>query len=152
MCQAATLTPPFHGAANDRYLSRLPRVLTSVHDLCCVMNLSPEGFNELIRGDIVFILSDIILHLIDERIRFSVANVIPSKSTKYMLERAHTMLDQPLRHAVSCITSDKGGGLFSEQAAILTQRWFTSLHCEPEDAHDCIIESHNELVRQNFMQ
>ena len=77
-----------------------------------------ERFNEVLQVDLVFCVYDyIVLHIVDEYIRWSAGMLIKNKETGELLE-AFTHCWVRLFGAPKTIITDKEGGFYSDQAAI----------------------------------
>ena len=106
-------------------------------------------FNEAIQVDLLFVSNLIVLHIVDECIRWSSARVIKSKTVADILSGLlhgwFAIFGPP-----GVIVSDREGSLMSEEAAIFLERHGTSLRPKPKGSHAQIVERHHEILRQVF--
>jgi hypothetical protein len=108
-----------------------------------------QHFNEAIQCDLLFVYDYIVLHVIDECLRFSAGQVVPDKQTETLLS-ALVSCWLRLYGPPGVIISDKEGSLFSEQCSIWAERWGTSMRYKARGSHAFIVERHNELLRQQI--
>ena len=106
-------------------------------------------FNEVVQIDLLFVEDLIILHIIDEAIRFTMCELIPNKQTTTIIDG---VTNAWFRHfgPPQLIVSDQEGGLISEDAAIWSERWGTSFKFKPKGSHAAIVERHHQIVRDQI--
>ena len=75
------------------------------------------AFGEAVQVDLLFVESHIILHMIDEATRFTMATVIKTKQPQDLISAMNNSWFR-LFGAPRCIISDREGGIASEEAAI----------------------------------
>eukprot|EP00971_Amphidinium_carterae_P271540 5387674-Amphidinium_carterae.1 len=147
-----------HAGVSDQVLEQV-RVVT---DTCRVCRLwqrpSPrplnrsrlaDNFNQLVQCDLLFVLDYIIVHLIDECLRFSVAIPVKSRAPSDVLgaiTRAWFKVFGP----PAVLVSDREGAVASEEGAVWAERWNTSIKLKAHGSHAAIVERHNELLRQQI--
>ena len=106
-------------------------------------------FNEVVQVDLLFVEDLIILHMIDEAIRFTMCELIPNKQTSTIID---AVTNSWFRHfgPPQLIVSDQEGGLVSEDAAIWSERWGTSFRFKPKGSHASVVERHHQILRDQM--
>ena len=141
------------------------QVLQQVHAVCetcrvCRMWKRPgdravtsmrtsSAFGEAVQVDLLFVESNIILHMIDEATRFTMAVVIKTKQPQDLIS-AMTNSWFRLFGAPRCIISDREGGIASEEASIWAERWQTTIKLKAVGQHASTVERHHEVLRQQL--
>ena len=111
-------------------------------------------FNQAVQGDLLFysdetgtVVKDyIILHLICECIRFTVAEEIPDKVTATILQ-CITARWIRVHGPPELLTFDGEGALNSDEAKVWADRWNIKLNIKPKDNKAWIVERHHEILR-----
>ena len=102
------------------------------------------AFNEVVQIDLLFVEDLIIVHMIDEALRFSMCDVIPNRQTATILDTA-TNIWFKYFGPPGLIISDQEGALTSEEAALWSERWGTSFRFKPKGSHASIVERHHQI-------
>ena len=111
-------------------------------------------FNQAVQADLMFYADEsgdsvsdyIILHLVDECIRWTVAVVVSDKETQTILEATTAHWIQQFE-APELLIWDGEGGMRSEEAKVWATRWNIELAIRPKDKKAWIAERHHEILR-----
>jgi hypothetical protein len=108
-----------------------------------------ERFGEVVQVDLLFIESLVIVHMIDEATRWSVAEIIESRQAENILR---CITDRWIRifGPMTTLMSDQEGGLVSEQASIWAERHSIALRFKPKGSHAAIVERHHQTIRDLY--
>jgi hypothetical protein len=106
-------------------------------------------FNQVIQLDLLFIEQMIVLHVIDECIRWSAGMAIASKKPADILSGLIFVWFR-IFGPPGLVIADKEGALLSEEASICFERWGTTYRPKPVGSHATMVERHHEIVRQTF--
>ena len=103
----------------------------------------------MVQVDLLFVEDLILLHIIDEAIRFTMCELIPNKQTTTIID---AVTNTWFKHfgPPQLIVSDQEGGLISEDAAIWAERWGTSFRFKPKGSHATVVERHHEILRSQI--
>ena len=85
-----------------------------------------EKFNEVVQVDLLFVEEHVVLHLIDESIRWTTTALLADRQAATLIE---TITNVWLRifGPMQCLVSDQEGGLAGEESATWAERWKVSL-------------------------
>ena len=111
-------------------------------------------FNQAVQGDLMFYADEtgqtpqdyIILHLIDECIRWTVAEEVANKDATTLLEAITTKWIQQYG-APDMMIWDGETSLSSDEAKVWADRWNIELIIRPKDTEAWIAERHHEILR-----
>ena len=106
-------------------------------------------FNESVQCDILFYETHILLHLLDECIRWTVCVESPSRETMDILRSLVVNWFQPFG-APEYIVADGEGALASDTAATLLDRWGCQRILRAPGQHAEMVERHHEILRQQL--
>jgi len=106
-----------------------------------------EHFNENVQCDLLFIESYIIVHLLDESLRWTATALVADKSAE-TLTRAITRTWIKMYGPMTSLISDQEGGLASEVGAIWAERHRINLRLKAKYQHAGTVERHHEILRQ----
>ena len=102
--------------------------------------------NECIQVDLLFVADGILCHCIDEATRFTVAGVIPDRTTSTIIDFLTTNWFRYLG-VPKVVLSDQEGALCSEESAVWAERQGFALRLRPKGSHAAIVERHHEILR-----
>ena len=108
----------------------------------------PERFNLQVEMDLLFVGTHVVLHLIDECIRWSAAEKIADRTTESIMKGIQQSWMQHFGPPVELI-SDQEGGLNETAAALLESRG-CKLTLRAKGQHAGMIERHNDLLRRQI--
>ena len=106
-------------------------------------------FNEYVEIDLLFVGDMIILHIIDEFLRFSGGGLLKSQQTPEILRCIHfnwIMIHGPPRF----IVSDQEGALESDEARIYFDRLGTQRRPKAVGSKAVVVERHHEIIRNSI--
>ena len=114
-------------------------------------------FNQAVQGDLMFYADEtgqtpqdyIILHLIDEYIRWTVAEEVSGKDVATLLEAITCRWIRPFG-APEMMIWDGETSLSSDEAKVWADRWNIELIIRPKDKKAWIAERHHEILRQQL--
>lgn len=118
------------------------------HRSQATMRLS-TSFNSVIQVDLLFIETLVVLHVIDEAIRWSAGMVIGGKTPSHILP-ALALCWFKVYGPPEVLISDKEGALLSEEASVFFERYGCTIRPRPVGAHATTVERHHEILRQTF--
>ena len=106
-----------------------------------------EKFGESIQGDLLFYKRKVLLHLVDEATRYTVAGVVADRSAESLKEALSVHW---LRHygAPEKIITDGEGGLMALDAWLHAQK--ITLRPRAPNQHAQLVERHHEVLRQQL--
>ena len=105
-----------------------------------------ERFGEVVQVDLLFIEEFIVVHLIDEAIRWTATQLVPDRQASTII-KAITGMWLKLFGPMQCLVSDQEGGLASEEAAVWAERWKLSLRLKAKGQHAVVVERHHDILR-----
>ena len=108
-----------------------------------------EGFNDAVQVDLVFITHSskehIVLHMVDEATRWSMADEISDKETETLIACMGFMWFR-IFGAPNLLISDTEGGIASDDFGTFLVRWGCSRKLRPKGGHATIVERHHEIL------
>ena len=108
----------------------------------------PERFNLEVEIDLLFVHTHVILHMIDRCIRWSVAVLIPGRTTDSILNGIRDgWINQ--YGAPNQLISDQKGGL-NEYAGAVLEQLHVKLTLKAKSQHAPVVERHNEILRRQI--
>ena len=105
-----------------------------------------DKFNEVIQVDLLFVEEFVILHLIDESIRWTTTSLLADRQASTII-KAITTVWLKIFGPMQCLVSDQEGGLAGEESAIWAERWKISLRLKAKGQHAVAVERHHSILR-----
>ena len=106
-------------------------------------------FNSVLQLDLLFTSGGIILHSLDEAIRFTMTGIIPDRTPR-------SIIDWLTQHWIrvfgppKVILSDQEGGLCGDEAAVWAETQQTEIRLRPKGAHATTVERHHQIYRDQM--
>ena len=107
-----------------------------------------ENFNQAVQCDLLFIEEHVILHMIDEAIRWTATALLSDRNAETIL-KAITKNWIKLYGPMSSLVSDQEGGLTSEACAVWAEKWKIDLRLKAKGQHAVIVERHHAILRDH---
>ena len=105
-----------------------------------------EKFNEVVQVDLLFVEEFVVMHLIDESIRWTATALIADKQAATII-KAITNSWLKIFGPMQTLVSDQEGGLASEESAVWAERWKISLRLKAKGQHAVVVERHHSILR-----
>ncbi len=109
------------------------------------------GFNLMVQWDILFHRLDMISHLLDEAIRWTVANHLPDKTATSIITDIQTHWVKAYG-PMKCLVADQERGLLSEEAAQWMDRQQIEMKDKEPGAHAQMVERHHDILRKLLLR
>lgn len=106
-------------------------------------------FNDVLQCDLLFTSNGIVIHVIDEAVRFTMTGILENRSTYSILDWL-TQSWIRIFGAPRVILSDQEGGLCSEEASIWAERHNVQLKFRPKNSHATTVERHHQILRDQI--
>ena len=128
---------------------KICRLWTRPNNRSMVSTRMAEKFGEMVQCDLLFFEDAIILHLLDESIRFTVTALLENKTAE-AITTAITNSWIKLFGPMGCIVTDQEAGLTSEIGAIWAEKWNVSYRMRAKGQHANIVERHHQILRDHL--
>lgn len=106
-------------------------------------------FNQIMQFDLAFFEEYVIVHMICCTIKFTVAEITPSRETKDILDVITMRWIRPFGPP-EVLESDREGALNSEEARVWAARWGFDLLLKPKNAKAWVAERHIDILKQQL--
>jgi hypothetical protein len=107
------------------------------------------NFNEVVQVDLLFVGDWIILHMIDEAIRWSMACSLIGREAQEVCEKI-TVWWLRIFGPMMVLVTDHEGALDSEYASHWSERWGIHLKKKARYQHAHLVERHHEILRSTL--
>ena len=108
-----------------------------------------DKFGQSVQVDLLFVEEYIVLHMIDEAIRWTATALIPDRQTQTILS-AITLAWIKLYGPMQTLVSDQEGALASEEGAVWAERWKINLLLKAKSQHAQVVERHHAILRDHL--
>ena len=128
---------------------KICRLWTRPNNRAMVSTRLAEKFGEMVQCDLLFFEDAIILHLLDESIRYTVTAILENKTAE-AITSAITNSWIKLFGPMGSIVTDQESGLTSEISAIWAEKWNVSFRLRAKGQHATIVERHHQILRDHL--
>ena len=108
-----------------------------------------EKFGQSVQLDLLFIEEHVVLHLIDEAIRWTATALLSDRQTQTILS-AITSNWIRLYGPMESLVSDQEGAVASEEGAVWAERWKINLKLKAKSQHAQVVERHHAILRDHL--